>query len=121
MDKEILACPYCGSENIENNRYNPDDHGMCWEDYWTCKDCGKKGFEPRNGKITNGDRIRAMSDEELAPLLTPRVMFCNGCPASCPENEIPTVEEADIFGAKTAKDICVSRVEKWLAQEAKHE
>ena len=71
--------------------------------------------------MTNADKIRQMSDEELAPLLTPRVMFCDGCPARCPENEIPTVEEADTFGAKTAKDICVSRVENWLKQEAKQE
>lgn len=32
--------------------------------------------------MTNGDKIRQMTDEELAPLLTPRVMFCNGCPKS---------------------------------------
>lgn len=69
--------------------------------------------------MTNGDKIRAMSDEELAPLLTPKVMFCNGCPVKCPESEIPTVEEADTFGTKTAKDICVARVEDWLKKEAK--
>ena len=40
------VCPKCGSKNIENRPYNPDDHGLNWIDYWICKDCGKTGFKP---------------------------------------------------------------------------
>ena len=40
------VCPKCGSKDIENHRYNPDDHGLIWEDHWICKKCGKAGFKP---------------------------------------------------------------------------
>ena len=48
---EKKVCPACGSDKIENHRYNPDDHGLCWYDNWVCLNCGKEGFKPSNRKI----------------------------------------------------------------------
>lgn len=49
------------------------------DDFWVCDTCIhdrslKDSFEP----LTNGDRIRAMTDEELAEFLLPlRTSFCS--------------------------------------------
>lgn len=44
---------------------------LTFELSWLCDDCRNKRFEKRNekNKPTNADRIRAMSDEELADVL----------------------------------------------------
>lgn len=70
-------------------------------------------------KMTNGDRIRQMSNRELAELITPKVIFCNGCPAKCAEKDIPQRDSNDPFGADVASDVCVKRVENWLNSEVK--
>lgn len=64
---------------------------------------------------TNGDVIRAMNNEELAGLIVPKVMFCNGCPVKCAEKDIPKItDNKDPFGADIADDICKQRVKEWL-------
>lgn len=101
----------------------------------TCGQCKYHRFErcslPPNGIIilseteacrhfqqkTNGDKIRQMSNRELAELITPKVMFCNGCPVKCAEKDIPQRDKNDPFGADVAGDVCVKRVEQWLNSE----
>lgn len=56
--------------------------------------------------MTNGARIRAMSDEELAKLLAEH-FACNGCP----------VEDFCCQGDNS--ETCIDTVRKWLKQEAK--
>lgn len=62
---------------------------------------------------TNGDRIRQMSNAELAELIVPKVMFCDGCPVKCEEKDIPQHRENPL-GADVAEDVCKKRVEEWL-------
>lgn len=38
-----------------------------WKNQWVCHRCGRT--KPMRTTVTNADRIRAMSDEELAKLL----------------------------------------------------
>lgn len=64
-------------------------------------------------KLTNGDRVRQMSNAELAELIVPKVMFCDGCPVKCEEKDIPQHRE-NPFGADVAEDVCKKRVEAWL-------
>lgn len=71
-------------------------------------------FEKPMGRIaTNGDVIRQMSNAELAELIVPKVMFCDGCPVKCEEKDIPQHRE-NPFGADVAEDVCKKRVESWL-------
>lgn len=66
---------------------------------------------------TNGDVIRLMNDDELAELIVPKVMFCNGCPVKCAEKDIPKITDSkDPFGADIADDICKQRVKEWLGK-----
>lgn len=49
------------------------------DDFWVCDtcihdECLKDNFEP----LTNGDRIRRMTDEELAKFLSFRAFVCTG-------------------------------------------
>lgn len=76
-------------------------------------------FEPKNP--TNADIIRQMSNRELAELITPKVMFCNGCPVKCAEKDIPPRDNNDPFGADVAGDVCIKRVEQWLESEVEDE
>lgn len=95
-----------------------------------CRACGAKWLKDTDGanckyfekitKPTNGDKIRQMSDEELALMIVPKVMFCDGCPVKCEENAIPLIDECP-FGTDNIKNICVQRVIAWLKQEAKDE
>lgn len=78
-------------------------------------------FEAREPKvITNGDKIRQMSNEELALMIVPKVMFCNGCPVKCEEKNIPLIDECP-FGTDNIKNICVQRVIAYLNAPAESE
>ena len=55
--------------------------------------------------MTNADKIRAMSDEELAPMIAGN-LTCVGCPAS----EVCRHEDA-----------CSAEILNWLRQEVKDE
>ena len=61
-----MICPKCGSENTFDDWDNPDDHGLIINHNWKCRDCG---WDDSKKPMTNGDKIRAMSDEELAKFL----------------------------------------------------
>lgn len=69
--------------------------------------CGE--WEPK----TNGDVIRQMSNAELAMLIVPKVIFCNGCPVKCAEKDIPHSKN-DPFGVDVIENVCTKRVETWL-------
>jgi hypothetical protein len=69
--------------------------------------CGE--WEPK----TNGDKFRQMSNKELAKLIVPKVMFCDGCPVKCAEKDIPLCEN-DPFGVDVIENVCIKRVEAWL-------
>ena len=62
-----------------------------------CDMCNKKYFEP----ITNADRIRSMTDEELAELL--RNYQCNTC---------------DFIGFCGETDKCKEEIFEWLQSES---
>ena len=70
-----------GDCNICVNRKLPSDSA-------TCVDCGlsRKNYKP----LTNADRIRAMTDEELAEWLETIRMYCANdlCGMGCPFEEI---------------------------------
>lgn len=62
-----VVCPKCGSRNTHDFWSNPDDHGLTIIHNWRCRDCG---WDDSKKVMTNGDKIRQMSDEELAGFLT---------------------------------------------------
>lgn len=70
--------------------------------------------------VTNGDKIRQMSNEELAKLIVPKVIFCDGCPVKCAEKDIPQ-SKVNPFGADVIEDVCTKRVEAWLNAPAESE
>ena len=70
--------------------------------------------------VTNGDRIKQMSNSELAKLIVPKVIFCDGCPVKCEEKDIPQ-STINPFGADVIEDVCTKRVEAWLNAPAESE
>jgi hypothetical protein len=69
---------------------------------------------------TNGDVIRQMSNAELAKLIVPKVIFCDGCPVKCAEKDIPQ-SKINPFGADVIEDVCTKRVKAWLNAPAESE
>lgn len=59
--------------------------------------------------MTNGDKIRAMSDGDFAKFYAKNLANCFGCPAvsGCP------------WKVKIGRKTCIKRIEDWLKQEAK--
>ena len=92
----------------------------CEKKLWICDDntpaCKKFERKP----FTNGDVIRQMSNAELAKLIVPKVMFCDGCPVKCAEKDIPQ-SKVNPFGADVVEDVCTKRVESWLNAQAESE
>lgn len=64
---------------------------------------------------TNADRIRAMSDEELAVFL-----LCFGCCHYCTENERLGNEARFLLGEKCDEQ-CEQHLTEWLKQPAQEE
>ena len=64
------------------------------------------------GVVTNGDRIRAMSDEELAEYLFNRGNCSEYCYGICAYQD-----ECD--GSDHAQEFCIEQIVKWLKQEVK--
>ena len=87
----LYICGECENENCESSGSNR-----------TCVNCG--GFISRPRIVTNADRIRKMSVEELADLLT--AVDCIDCPLN---SEITWCEGK----GKTCRD----NVLAWLNQE----
>lgn len=56
--------------------------------------------------MTNGDKIRQMSDEELAEFITKCVGRCYKCPAKkiCEFDHFPCVETVRVWLERNAKD-----------------
>ena len=76
---------------------------------WYCDDCMSELFKPKKKIITNADRIRAMSDEDLARFLIWNVPscvnFCDDARCGCKWN------------CKHCDDLTV--IVDWLRQTAK--
>ena len=105
--KHFVQSEYLDVCTVFSEVYKPDSSGeKC--DY----------FGPKI--TTNGDRIRQMSNEELAKLIVPKVIFCNGCPVKCAEKDIPQIK-SNPFGADVVEDVCTKRVEAWLNAPAESE
>ena len=143
-NKTCGECKWFGENrcNLHNNQYIFGDRSACKnfapkED----KTCGEYRYYKKGkcyfnnilvfaesihpcwyfkAKPTNGDRIRQMSNEELAELIVPKVMFCDGCPVKCQEKDIPQLKE-NPFGADVVEDVCKKRVEAWLNAPAESE
>lgn len=64
--------------------------------------------------VTNADRIRAMSDEELAEYLFNRGNCSEYCYGICAYQD-----ECD--GSDHAQEFCIGQIVKWLKQEAKYD
>lgn len=96
-------CPKCGSKNTHDHWTNPDDHGLIIIHNWRCHDCG---WDDSKKPMTNGDKIRQMSDEELAKF----IWSTHSC-AFCPFGQM--CDETGIT--------CPGNYISWLKQEAKDE
>jgi len=100
MDKKCETCKHWnGSELISNNDI------PCWECYHTLElfDHTFPSWEKdEDVKFTNGDKIRAMSDEDLAEFICDRT----DCPL-CDANEYCTTKDGPSNGLL-----------KWLKMEA---
>lgn len=59
--------------------------------------------------ITNADKIRSMSDEELAVYLTDDVFCCNDCPSGKENSDNPFGEKCD--------EKCFEHCLAWLKQQ----
>ena len=87
--------------NCKFELYNPDEI--------PCRDCGMDDQEYWKPKPqTNADRIRAMSDEELAEFICKRTSSCSS--VSCPGAELCVAEDGIANGLK-----------KWLQQPVEEE
>ena len=105
MSKPIKQCSTCV------HFVEPEDPNLCLkcdltkERVWRNTGSFCKVYEPRY-KYTNADRIRAMTDEELAHTLAD---LCHGC-GSCPAVFVCGDEDA-----------CWETILKWLKEEVKDE
>lgn len=109
-----MKCRKCGSGNmgVIPNKKNPSATDLY------CLDCGAwqkfatkdeiRLYQCKKGPITNADRIRAMSDEELASFLVYPVCKYTGCKGDCTEKNI------GVTG-------CRKKILNWLQQPAKEE
>jgi hypothetical protein len=61
-----------------------------------------------------------MNNAELAELIVPKVIFCDGCPVKCEEKDIPQ-SKVNPFGADVVEDVWKKRVEAWLNSPAESE
>lgn len=59
--------------------------------------------------LTNGDKIRQMSNEELAKLFILKVMICNGCSGKGALQIKDNPSGANIFD-----EVCAKKTEAWL-------
>lgn len=73
-----------------------------WKNQWVCHRCGRT--KPIEQTQTNADRIRAMSDEELAEFLS--------TPCEC----FVSPEEDGYI--ECGNDLCKKRLLEWLKQPA---
>lgn len=116
-----MKCRKCGSGNmgVMPNKKNPSATDLY------CLDCGAwqkfatkdeiRLYQCKKGPITNADRIRAMSDEELASEMNQRSIstICDiVCQGDC--KAIATLN-------KTCGEVCKEIIKKWLKQPAQED
>lgn len=101
MKTDGKVCPKCGGTNTHDHWSCPDDHGLVIIHNWRCKDCGWD-----DAAMTNGDKIRKMSDEELIPFVL-RATLCIVCSMN---------DDCD-----RQEEKCRSAIRGWLREEAKDE
>jgi hypothetical protein len=106
------TCGDCSWFSESGNRCKLHNNQYIFGDRAACKDFKQQP--------TNGDVIRQMSNAELAKLIVPKVMFCDGCPVKCAEKDIPKLKD-NPFGADIVDDVCKQRVEAWLNAPAESE
>lgn len=97
MEKKQVFCPVCGGHGYTVKTISTDD-SIGSIGVW-CSHCGGTGR--REVPMTNADRIRAMSDEELARFLDDN-HNSHGC--VCP--------------ARDCRPTCRQCIEEWLQQPA---
>jgi Lar family restriction alleviation protein len=115
---ELKPCPFCGGDAEMDTIERYDGANIFFVKCTTCqmtmplKSAYSEAIAAWNSRAgddtnvaTNADRIRSMSDEELAEWL----VDANMCERVC-------IEE-DYCGC----DVCVNRVTDWLKQPAKEE
>lgn len=79
-----LKCPVCQSTDIDTFRDNPDDHGMCWETYHRCKNCGRIVRNYNWETLTETEKLTAENQrltaeiERLKATLNKIEMHCKG-------------------------------------------
>lgn len=98
------ACPICKNDGSD----------LCFE----CKmEIGKSGFEIKDGfEPTNADRIRAMSDEELAKYICEKVGWdCHFCEEHFRLDNEPLMHE------ERCDEQCTKHCLEWLKQPAEVE
>lgn len=114
-----MKCRKCGSGNmgVMPNKKNPSATDLY------CLDCGAwqkfatkdeiRLYQCKKGPITNADRIRVMSDEDMAIWLAEWSFCADACPASTNE-----VEEAIGYCCPSN---CKEQALTWLQQPAEEE
>jgi hypothetical protein len=58
--KNETQCPDCGFVGVDINRWFNDDHGLYWETFYTCKNCGRRTKDKQwyvHKNLTNGEKI----------------------------------------------------------------
>lgn len=92
-------------------------------DGWVCPNCNcyqdtsgnfhSPIFEKRSLNMTNADRIRSMTDEQLAKFIIEEIWNCNECPSGQENMDNP-------FGGR-CDEKCAKHCLEWLKQPAKGE
>ena len=99
-------CPYCTGEGLV---YSAGvDGNSAWSKTTTCPHCNGRGL--LEVPMTNADRIRAMSDEELGKIFTTAVA-----------DECPPKMDWDCAKDEFGWDACDACWCKWLQQPAEVE
>ena len=132
MDK-LLPCPFCGGE-AESKMYlwghHAETHEPIWCYYIYCTSCDamtdnvfkskteavaawNRRAQPENKPLTNSDRFRRMSDEEIAKILVSdligeKIPFCKNKP------ECDKILDS---GECIPESMCVECALDWLKKE----
>lgn len=117
-----MKCRKCGSGNmgVMPNKKNPSATDLY------CLDCGAwqkfatkdeiRLYQCKKGPITNADRIRVMSDEELADIFL-RADFCK----CCEHNKDGVCNYICAYPNVPLYDGCIQAALTWMKQPAEEE
>lgn len=100
MNKEIF-CPKCGGCGFRSRFQENKDYCTVWNEL--CSECNGSGkiYVP----VTNGDKFRSMSDEQIANWFSKLV--CHSCATTFECGECHSEDED-----------CAKEILKWLNKEA---